>query len=120
MTDLAKMAINAEKNGMDISTFGARGIDRGLALMQLEKVANNAGSWNLSRRGALRNEDVVLSKEAQKAIDANAEKRASIDAKWVFLRSIAVQSFLVMKMHLPSSLLRCVLCRWLVTVQRHS
>jgi hypothetical protein len=86
MTDLAKMAINAEKNGMDISTFGARGIDRGLALMQLEKVANNADSWNLSRRGALRNEDVVLSKEAQKAIDGNAEKRASIDANMKLLK----------------------------------
>jgi hypothetical protein len=86
MTDLAKMAINAEKNGMDITTFGARGIDRGLALMQLEKVANNADSWNLSRRGALRNEDVVLSKEAQKAIDGNAEKRASIDANMKLLK----------------------------------
>jgi hypothetical protein len=86
MTDLAKMAINAEKNGMDISTFGARGIDRGLALMQLEKVANNADSWNLSRRGALRNEDVVLSKEAQKAIDGNAQKRASIDANMKLLK----------------------------------
>ena len=86
MTDLAKMAINAEKNGMDITTFGARGIDRGLALMQLEKVANNADSWNLSRRGALRNEDVVLSKEAQKAIDGNAAKRASIDANMKLLK----------------------------------
>jgi hypothetical protein len=86
MTDLAKMAINAEKNGMDISTFGARGIDRGLALMQLEKVANNADSWNLSRRGALRNEDVVLSKETQKAIDGNAAKRASIDANMKLLK----------------------------------
>ena len=86
MTDLAKMAINAEKNGMDISTFGARGIDRGLALMQLEKVANNADSWNLSRRGALRNEDAVLSKEAQKAIDGNAEKRAAIDANMKLLK----------------------------------
>jgi murein DD-endopeptidase MepM/ murein hydrolase activator NlpD len=86
MTDLAKMAINAEKNGMDITAFGARGIDRGLALMQLEKVANNADSWNLSRRGALRNEDQVLSKEAQKAIDGNAEKRAAIDANMKLLK----------------------------------
>jgi murein DD-endopeptidase MepM/ murein hydrolase activator NlpD len=86
MTDLAKMAINAEKNGMDITAFGARGIDRGLALMQLEKVANNADSWNLSRRGALRNEDAVLSKEAQKAIDGNAEKRAAIDANMKLLK----------------------------------
>jgi murein DD-endopeptidase MepM/ murein hydrolase activator NlpD len=86
MTDLAKMSINAEKNGMDITAFGARGIDRGLALMQLEKVANNADSWNLSRRGALRNEDAVLSKEAQKAIDGNAEKRAAIDANMKLLK----------------------------------
>jgi hypothetical protein len=86
MTDLAKMAINAEKNGMDISTFGARAVDRALALMQLKKVANDAGSWGLSRLGQLPEQDAVLTKYAQQAIDANAEKQGAMDVQMGLLK----------------------------------
>jgi hypothetical protein len=86
MTDLAKISINAEKNGMDITTFGARAVDRALALMQLKKVANDAGSWGLSRLGQLPEQDAVLTKYAQQAIDANAEKKGAIDAHMGILK----------------------------------
>ena len=86
MTDLAKMAINAEKNGMDISTFGARAVDRALALMQLKKVANDTGSWGLSRLGQLPEQDAVLTKYAQQAIDANAEKQGAMDVQMGLLK----------------------------------
>ena len=86
MTDLSKMAINAEKNGMDISTFGARAVDRALALMQLKKVANDTGSWGLSRLGQLPEQDAVLTKYAQQAIDANAEKQGAMDVQMGLLK----------------------------------
>ena len=86
MTDLAKISINAEKNGMDISTFGARAVDRALALMQLKKVANDTGSWGLSRLGQLPEQDAVLTKYAQQSIDANAEKQGAIDVHMGLLK----------------------------------
>lgn len=80
-TDLAKAAINADINGQNPQLAYLRAVDRGMALMQLEKVANNADSWNLSRRGALRNEDQVLTDAAQKQIEQNQQKQALIDTR---------------------------------------
>ena len=86
MTDLAKISINAEKNGMDISAFGVRAVERAVALMQLKKVANDTGSWGLSRLGQLPEQDAVLTKYAQQSIDANAEKQGAIDVQMRLLK----------------------------------
>jgi len=80
-TDLAKAAENAEINGQNPQALYLRAIDRGMAMMQLEKVANKADSWNLARRGALRNEDTVLTKAAQEQINANQEAQALRDTR---------------------------------------
>ena len=80
-TDLAKAAENAEINGQNPQLLYLRAIDRGMAMMQLEKVANKADSWNLARRGALRNEDQVLTKAAQEQINANQEAQALRDTR---------------------------------------
>lgn len=80
-SDLAKAAENAEINGQNPQLLYLRAIDRGMAMMQLEKVANNADSWNLSRRGALRNEDKVLTQAAQEQINANKEAQAMRDTR---------------------------------------
>jgi hypothetical protein len=80
-TDLAKAAENAEINGQNPQALYLRAIDRGMAMMQLEKVANKADSWNLARRGALRNEDTVLTRAAQEQINANQEAQALRDTR---------------------------------------
>lgn len=80
-TDLAKAAENAEINGQNPQLLYLRALDRGMAMMQLEKVANQADSWNLARRGALRNEDQVLTKAAQEQINANKEAEALRDTR---------------------------------------
>ena len=80
-SDLAKAAENAEINGQNPQLLYLRAIDRGMAMMQLEKVANSADSWNLSRRGALRNEDTVLTQAAQEQITANKEAQAMRDTR---------------------------------------
>ena len=79
--DLAKAAENAEINGQNPQLLYLRAIERGMAMMQLEKVANSADSWNLSRRGALRNEDTVLTQAAQDQINANKEAQAMRDTR---------------------------------------
>jgi hypothetical protein len=80
-TDLAKAAINADINGQNPQLTYLRALDRGMAMMQLEKVANQADSWNLARRGALRNEDQVLTKAAQEQINANQQQQALRDTR---------------------------------------
>jgi hypothetical protein len=80
-TDLAKAAINADINGQNPQLTYLRALDRGMAMMQLEKVANKADSWNLARRGALRNEDQVLTKAAQEQINANQQQQALRDTR---------------------------------------
>jgi hypothetical protein len=85
-TDLAKAAENAEINGQNPQLLYLRAIDRGMAMMQLEKVANKADSWNLARRGALRNEDQVLTKAAQEQINANQEAQALRDARFSLMK----------------------------------
>ena len=84
--DLGKAAVNAEINGQNPQLMYLRAIDRGMAMMQLEKVANNADSWNLSRRGALRNEDAVLTKAAQEQIAANQEQQALRDTRLALMK----------------------------------
>jgi hypothetical protein len=85
-TDLAKAAINADINGQNPQLMYLRAVDRGMALMQLEKVANSADSWNLARRGALRNEDQVLSKAAQEQINSNQEAQALRDTRMSLMK----------------------------------
>jgi hypothetical protein len=84
--DLGKAAINAEINGQNPQLIYLQAIERGMAMMQLEKVANNADSWNLSRRGALRNEDAVLTKAAQEQIAQNQEQQALRDTRLALMK----------------------------------
>lgn len=85
-TDLAKGAINADINGQNPQLMYLRALDRGMAMMQLEKVANKADSWNLARRGALRNEDAVLTKAAQEQINVNQQQQALRDTRLALMK----------------------------------
>lgn len=84
--DIAKAVDNAEANGQSAQLMYVRAIDRGIAMMELEAIANNADSWNLSRRGALRNEDKVLTQAAQDQINANRELQGKRQAQFAIMK----------------------------------
>ena len=76
-SDLSKAGINADINGQSIQLNAGRLVDRGIMLMQLEKVGTSSRSSGLSSLGVLGKEsDPVLTK----AMKAQAEETSATEA----------------------------------------
>jgi hypothetical protein len=76
-SDLSKAGINADINGQSIQLNAGRLVDRGIMLMQLEKVGTSSRSSGLSSLGILGKEsDPILTK----AMKAQAEETSATEA----------------------------------------